>query len=415
MSVARSLGFHPDREKRRRAFEAELTAWEGVAVPLAAALNSIKGITNTLNRRRGWDSALDLALFNNSIDRETLEAMQATIQAAFPDFRRYLTAKARALGLERLAWYDLGAPVGGEGKTWSFDEAISFLLAQFGNYSPRMQNLARRAFAERWIDAEPRPGKRDGAFCMMVRVGESRILTNFKPSYDAVSVMAHELGHAYQYYNLVGRTALQRPMPMTLAETASTFCETIVRNAALAERGEAAHMEILEAALQDATQKVVDITSRVIFETGVFETRQRRELSVAELNELMLDAQRQTYGNAVDPLHPYMWAVKVHYYSVSNPYYNFPYAFGLLFGLGLYARYRADPERFKSGYDDLLSSTALADAATLAQGIGIDIRRPEFWGASLDVIRDHITRFEELAARFEARSSANGATNHHTH
>jgi oligoendopeptidase F len=263
-----------------------------------------------------------------------------------------------------------------------------------------MGRFADRTFDECWTDFEPRPGKRDGAFCMGVRRDESRVLMNFKPSFGSVSTLAHELGHAYHNLCLAERTALQRYTPMTLAETASIFCETIVKQAALQEGTEEEQLPILEATLQGSCQVVVDITSRFLFEQHVFENRAARELSAKELCDAMVDAQRQTYGDGLDPqfLHPYMWAVKPHYYG-GRSYYNFPYMFGLLFGLGLYAIYQEDPEGFKGRYDDLLSSTGLADAATLAQRFGIDIRTPEFWRGSLDQVRMDIDRFEAIAAR----------------
>jgi pepF/M3 family oligoendopeptidase len=401
MSEVRNLATNPNRDTRRTAYEAELAAWEANAVPIAAALNSIKGQVNTLGTRRGWDSPLDEALFGNSIDRETLDAMLDAVREALPDLRRYLRAKAGLLGLERLAWYDVVAPVGDPDaiRTWEFGEARVFILEQFGTYSDRMRTYAQRAFDENWIDAEPRAGKRDGAFCMHVRADESRILANFSPSYFEVSTLAHELGHGYHNINLASRTQIQQRTPMTLAETASTFCETIVRQAALAASdSETDRLQILEAALQTAFGVTVDILSRFLFESRVFEQRLQRELSVGELRDVMLDAQEETYGDGVDPelRHPYMWAVKPHYYS-SRSFYNFPYTFGLLFGLGLYARYEDDPDEFRAGYDDLLSSTGLADAATLAARFGIDTRAPEFWRGSLDVVRADIDAYEQIS------------------
>lgn len=408
MSATRNLAFDPDRSVRQNAYRAELKAWEQHALPIAAAMNSIKGEVLALTRRRGWDSPLDLALFDNRIDRETLDAMMGAAWDAFPDFRRYLRAKARLLGLDALCWYDLFAPVTGEGRTWSFSEAREFIVAQFGRYDRRLQEMAERAFRERWIDAEPRPGKVDGGFCMWLRGDESRILVNYQPAFGHVGILAHELGHAYHNLNLAHRTVLQRDMPMTLAETASIFCQTLVREAALEGASEQEQLVILENALQDACQVVVDITSRFLFERDLFERRRTRELSAAELCELMLDAQRQTYGDGLDDeaLHPYMWAVKPHYYSHSYSFYNFPYMFGLLFGLGLYARYKEAPEQFKASYDDLLSSTGMGDAADLAARFGMDIRSPSFWSSSLDVIRADIDRFEALVAR---RPAAGGA------
>ena len=400
MSQVRNLARDPDRAVRRSAHEAELAAWERAALPLASALNSIKGQVLTLSRRRRWESPLEASLFDNGIDRATLDAMMTTAREFFPDFRRYLRAKARLLGLERLAWYDLFAPVGSGGRSWRFGDAEAFIVTQFARYSPRMGDFAARAFRERWIDAEPRAGKVGGAFCMSLRRDESRILLNHDPTADSMFTLAHELGHGYHNLNLAQQTMLNRDTPMTLAETASIFCETIVRNAALQDASRDETLEILEAFLSGACQVVVDITSRFLFETALFEQRVTRDLSVAELCALMLDSQKQTYGDALDEqtLHPFMWAVKGHYYNSGFSFYNYPYMFGLLFGLGLYAAYQRAPDAFQAHYDDLLASTGLASPPELAARMGIDLRSPAFWRASLEVIRRDIDRFESLAA-----------------
>lgn len=397
MSAARNLAYDPDRDVRRSGYEAELVAWKLWEAPIAAAMNGVKGEVGTLAKRRGW-SPLEEALFHAHIDRETLDAMLSAARASFPDFRRYLKAKARYLGVERLAWYDLFAPTGKGGRSWSYGEGERFVAEQFGTYSPALQAFAERAFAERWVDAEPRPGKRDGAFCMGLRKDESRVLMNYKDAFGAVSTLAHELGHAYHNVCLAERTPLQKATPMTLAETASIFCETIIRHAALEQGSADDQFDILEAMLQGACQVVVDITCRFDFESKVFEGRAERELSGSELCNLMLDAQRGTYGDGLDPdlLHPYMWAMKPHYYSAGRSFYNFPYMFGLLFGIGLYEVYKKDPDTFRAGYDDLLSSTGLDDATALAAKFGIDIRSRGFWEAGLASIGRDIDRFESL-------------------
>ncbi len=398
MTAIRNLAMNPDREVRKRAFEAEIRAWERAAVPIAAAINSIKGVVNSLGSRRKWDSPLELALYNGNIDKQALDAMMEAGRESFPDFRRYLKAKAKALGVPALAWYDLYAPVGGEGRTWDYAEAKGFIVEHFDSYSRGLSGLAQRAFDENWIDAEPRDGKRGGAFCMRLRGDESRILANYVPSFDGVSTLAHELGHAYHNVNLAQRVYLQRFTPMTLAETASIFCQTIIKDAAIEGLEPDDQFMILEGSIQDSCAVVVDITSRFIFEQGVFDKRNERELSIDELNELMLDAQKQTYADGLDnqQLHSYMWAVKPHYYSTSLSFYNYPYMFGLLFGLGLYAQYLDNPDGFKKRYDELLSSTGLDGAAELAAGFGIDIRKSDFWRASLDVVRADIDKFEML-------------------
>jgi len=407
MSGVRNLANDPERAVRQAAYEAELSAWQSAEVPLAAALNSIKAQVNTLAQRRGWASPLEQTLFASNMDAPTLDALMEAACEAFVDFRRYLKVKAKALGLEVLAWYDLFAPLGQQ-RTWDFDQAETFIVEQFGTFSSELQALARRAFNERWIDAQPRNNKRGGAFCMSLRGEESRILSNYTPSYGGVSTLAHELGHAYHNLNLAKRTEFQRATPMTLAETASTFCETIVRKAALKDAPTGEKIAILEASLQGACQVVVDIISRFRFERAVFEQRVQRELSAEEFKALMLDAQRQTYGSGLDPerLHPYMWAVKPHYYSADRSYYNFPYLFGLLFALGLYARYEDDPKAFRASYDALLSSTGLADAAELTRRFGIEITTPAFWRGSLDVLREDIDTFERL---IEAKQQNSGS------
>lgn len=395
LTAIRNLAFEADRDLRRRAYVAELAAWEAHALPIAAAMNSIKGQMLVLSRRRGWAAPLDVALFQNHIDRETLEAMVTTAQRFFPDFRRYLKAKARALGLETLSWYDLAAPVGKSTQEWTFPTTQDFIVREFHAFSPRLGDMAARAFAERWIDAEPRDGKRGGAFCSWVRGDESRVLANFTASYSGMRTLAHELGHAYHNLVRADCTYIQRQTPMTLAETASNFGEMIVREAAFKVAPPEEQLAILESSLQGATQVIVDITSRYLFEAEVFARRQRRELTVEEFNALMLDSQRATYGDGLDAdaLHPYMWAVKPHYYG--SVFYNFPYMFGLLFSLGLFALYREAPAAFLARYDDLLAATGMEDAATLAARFGMDVRRPEFWEKSLQEIVKDIDRFEQ--------------------
>ncbi len=407
MSEAQNLAYEPDREVRRRAHEAQIGAWQAAATPLAAALNGVKGETNALAARRRWETPLDAALFDNRIDRQTLDALLGAIGDGLPDLGRYLRAKARVLGLPLLAWYDMVAPRGGSDRAWAFDEAAAFIVEQFGTYSPALAELAARAFDLRWIDAEPRPGKGGGAFCMPLRGDESRVFTNYKPAYLSMSILAHELGHAYHNLQLAHRTPLQRRTPMTRAETASIFCETIVQQAALRRADENEQLAILDGALQSVVSTVTFTAAMFRFERDVFAARRQRELSIGELNEMMLNAQQQALGDAVDPttIQPYVWAGVPHLYIPDLWFYNFPYAYGLLFGLGLYARYEADPAAFRAGYDDLLASTGLADAATLAARFGIDVRSPDFWRSSFAVVRADIDRFEELVGRHAASGS----------
>ncbi|MFO0091599.1 MAG: M3 family oligoendopeptidase [Armatimonadota bacterium] len=395
MSAVRNLAYDSDPNVRKAGYEAELAAWSRNEIPIAAAINAIKGETLLLAKRRGWGHPLEYVLFDNHMDRASLDAMMSAAQKSFPDWRRYLRAKAKALGHEGgLPWYDMFAPLGEE-RSYEYAEAEHFVEDMFRRYSDKMGDLARTSYDERWTDAGPKRGKRDGAFCMSAGQGKSRILMNFKPAFGSVATLAHELGHAYHNQCLAIRQPLQRDTPMPLAETASIFCETIIKRAALQETEGAAKVAILEASLQGACQVVVDITSRYRFEESVFAGRAERDLSPRELCDAMRAAQDSTYGDGLSCSHPYMWAVKPHYYSY-GAYYNFPYMFGLLFALGLYDVYTQDPDAFRDRYDDLLASTGMFDAATLAQRFGIDIRDEAFWQRSLGVLVEDIDEFEQL-------------------
>ena len=397
-----NLHSHPDEAVRRQAYEAELKAWDSVREPLAACLNGVKGAANTFNKHRGRTDALHQAIDLARIDRATLETMLGAMQASFPVFCKYFHAKAKRLGKERLAWWDLFAPAGRSEKTYTFDEARAFIVANFEGFSPELAAFARTAFENRWIDAEPRPGKRGGAFCMSLpAVQESRVLCNFDGSLDQVSTIAHELGHAFHNACAfqAGRTEIQRDTPMTLAETASIMNETIVMEAILAQTADPQEqLAILETQLIGDAQVIVDIYSRYLFEKEVFERREKSDLSADELCEIMERAQQAAYGDGLDGkyLHKYMWTWKPHYYYGGLPFYNFPYAFGLLFGIGLYAIYRQRGAAFVAEYKQLLASTGLASAADLAARFGIDIRRRRFWEDSLGVIAGRIERYCNL-------------------
>ena len=402
ISEIRNLAYNPNRSVRERAYQAELAAWATNAVPLAAAMNGIKGQVNVTSKRRGFASPLDEALMANRLDQATLAALVDAAEAAFPSFRRFLRAKARLLGLERLAWFDLFAPVGEATsetarERWGYPNATAFVERHFSGFSDKLGSLAHRAFSEGWIDAGPRAGKVGGAYCMPFVGEQSRILANFTPSYNGMGTLAHELGHAYHNLVQAGEPEALRGSPMVVAETASTFCENIVRQAGLGEADDEDRLVILESFLSDTTQTVVDILSRFRFERAVFEQRESRQLSPDELCGLMLDAQRSTYGDGLDPdaLHPFAWASKPHYYSTAS-FYNYPYLFGQLFGLGLYATFESEPDTFHARYDDLLRRTGQADPAELAAEFGVDISDQTFWAAGLASLESDIDAFVVL-------------------
>ena len=397
-----NLRSHPDENTRRRGYEAENVAWEAAKETLAACLNGIKGEVNTLNKRRGRKDAVHSSLDAARIDRKTLEAMLEAMRGSFPMFRRYYLSKAKKLGKDKLAWWDISAPLGKSDKTYSFEEARDFILDNFGKFSPALRAFAQRAFDNSWIDAEQREGKRGGAFCMSVAgVKESRVLCNFDGSFDQVTTIAHELGHGFhnECAFAAGKTELQQWTPMTLAETASTMCETIVSEAVLATSKDSdERLAVLESQIGGAAAVVVDIYSRYLFEKEVFERRAEAELSADDFSEIMERAQKATYGDGLDEryLQKFMWTWKPHYYSPGLSFYNYPYAFGLLFATGLYAIYQQRGPAFVEDYRKLLAATGEAPAATLAKRFGIDITTRKFWDDSLAIVGRQVDRFCEL-------------------
>ncbi len=398
MAAVRGLSTDPDLNVRKAAYEAEMRAWPTIAVACAAAMNSIKGEANVVNRRRKWKQPLDASLYSNNVSLETFNAMQSAVHASLPDFRRWMRVKAKLVGdTNGLSWWNLAAPLSISPGPISWDQGISLVKGAFASYSDRLSHLVDRSINEQWLDAEPREGKVGGAFCMSFVDDRSLVLLNWSGSVDSAQVTAHELGHAYHNTQLAHRTALQKRLPMALAETASIFCETLVVEEGLSRLQGDDRLALLDVDLIGANQVVVDIHSRFLFETEVFARRQKRTLGVSELNEIMLSAQRDAYGDGLDQstAHPHMWVLKPHYYG--SHFYNWPYTYGLLFGLGLYAQYQLDPEKFRDGYDDVLSRAGMDTAEQLGQAFGIDVTSESFWTASLDVLRARMRNYEQLA------------------
>ena len=400
MAAVRGLATDGDLATRKAAYDAEMQAWPTIAVACAGAMNSIKGEANTVNRRRNWSSPLDASLYGNSVSRATFDAMQSAVHASLPDFRKWMRVKAQLAGdTHGLSWWNLFAPLSVSPGAISWDEGISLVKGAFASYSDQLSHLVDRSLAEQWIDAEPRSGKVGGAFCMSFVKDRSLVLLNWSGSVDSAQTTAHELGHAYHNTQLAERTALQKRVPMALAETASIFCETLVVEEGLRKLQGDDRLALLNVDLIGASQVVVDIHSRFLFETEVFARRQHRTLGVSELNEIMLSAQRDAYGDGIDQstAHPHMWVLKPHYYG--SHFYNWPYTYGLLFGLGLYARFQHDPEHFRSGYDDVLSRAGMDTAEQLGAAFGLDVTDEAFWTASLDVLRARMTDFNTLAQK----------------
>ena len=399
LSAIRNLAYSPDGAVRKAAFAAELACYDKIKDPVAFALNSIKLETINECHLRGYDSPLDMTLRHSHLSRKTLDAMFSAMDDYLPKFWEYLKAKAEALGHKNgLPWYDMFAPMGGSSKTYTTEDAKAYLLNIFGKFDKDLHDMVERAFDDAWIDFYPRDGKVGGAFCAGVEcLGESRVLTNFDGAFTDIVTLAHELGHAFHNLNLKDQRMLNKDYSMPVAETASTFNECVVMNAAIAAATDKNEkLALIESQLQDATQIICDIYSRYRFEASVFENREAEFMPADRLCELMLAAQKQSYGDGLDPdcLHPYMWVCKSHYYGPI--FYNFPYAFGGLLARGLYAKYQEEGSAFVPKYKAFLRATPVATAEDAAKVAGIDLTQKAFWEKGLKMLSDEIDEFVRL-------------------
>lgn len=401
LSAVRALAYDGDADTRRRAYEAELASYKKIELPMSFCLNNLKAEGETMAALKGYKGVLDMALAHSRMDEETLEAMWTAIREALPELREYFKAKGRLLGHENgLPFYDLFAPVGQSTRTYTVEEARALLLDLFGKFCPEMGEMMRTAFDEGWIDMYPREGKSGGAFCSGYYAKNiSRVMTNFAGSSSDVSTLAHELGHAFNNRMLHHKPIMMTETPMPLAETASTFNETLLISQLLKTATPEEELTLLDSCLTEQTQTMVDIYSRFLFEQKVVAAQADHALDVDELKETMLWAQEQSYGDGLDPeyRHPYMWACKSHYYSTGVHFYNFPYAFGGLFARGLYARYEKEGEAFVPVYCDLLSRFGSDTIANVTASVGIDVTTPDFWREAVESVLVQVRRFVELA------------------
>ncbi len=401
LSAVRALAYDGDADTRRRAYEAELASYKKIELPMSFCLNNIKAEGETMAALKGYKGVLDMALAHSRMDEKTLEAMWTAIREALPEVRKYFKAKGRLLGHENgLPFYDLFAPVGQSTRTYTVEEARALLLDLFGKFCPEMGEMMRTAFDEGWIDMFPREGKSGGAFCSGYYAKNiSRVMTNFAGSASDVSTLAHELGHAFNNRMLHHKPIMMTETPMPLAETASTFNETLLISQLLKTATPEEELTLLDSCLTEQTQTMVDIYSRFLFEQKVVAAQADHALDVDELKETMLWAQEQSYGDGLDPeyRHPYMWACKSHYYSTGVHFYNFPYAFGGLFARGLYARYEKEGEAFVPVYCDLLSRFGSDTIANVTASVGIDVTTPDFWREAVESVLVQVRRFVELA------------------
>ena len=401
LAEVRNLAYSKDEKIRKNCYDAELKAYEGIEDSVAMALNNIKRQANINVELRGFKSVIDMTLQNSNMSQKTLNALISAIEQELPKLRQYFKLKAKALGYKKgLPFYDLFAPMGELTKSYTYEEARDLVVDVYQSFSSEMAASAKRAFDNNWIDLLPYNGKVGGAFCAyQPTLHQARVLTNFTGSLSDVQTLAHELGHAYHGYVMSYNPPLQWDHPMQLAETASTFAQLLMTKKMLSDfTNPEDKLTLIEYSLEEDTQVVVDILCRYLFENKVVNTPIEQPLSATDMKNMMLEAQDESYGDGLDPefKHPYMWLCKGHYYSAGLNFYNWPYAFGMLYARGLYVKYLENKEEFVKNYDEMLRNTCKMDVEDVAKTMGIDITKKSFWLSSLKQVEEDIDEFKAL-------------------
>lgn len=384
---AESLLDHPRREIREAVFKGWEEAWEKETDVLALALNNLAGFRRAIQRRRGYRDPLDEPLEINRLQRKTLEAMWEAVDGARPRLRAYLQAKARFLGLEKLSWFDLSAPLFPDAPSLSYDEAAEIILREFSRLDPELYAMAKRAFEEGWIEAEDRPGKAQGGFCTRFNgARQSRIFLTFGGTLPDAATIAHELGHAYHNEQLFEVPPLSRRVPMALAETASTFAEVRVAKASLeAARDPKERLLLLDRRLQQSVTYLMNIRARFLFEVAFYQRREKGPVGVDDLKEGMLAAQKEAYADSLALYHPTFWASKAHFYITGVPFYNFPYTFGYLLTAALLRRAEEEGPSFLPRYREFLRESGRMTVEDLVErALGEDIGKVAFWEKAVE-------------------------------
>ena len=388
---AQNLLGSADREERREGLAALERAWEGVADHCARALTHIVGTRQTLNDRRGVDDLADTC-FGQRLSRETLSALLVASRRAQPLLVRYLGARAKVLGVEQCGWEDLGASLG-EGADWDWESSEAFILEHFASWSPELAEFARTAFDGRWIEAEDRNHKRPGGWCARAPLsGESRIFMTHGGNFRSTVTLAHELGHAYHNHVTRDLNPSRREIPSTLAETASVFAESIVRDAALQAAPQRQKLAMLDARLSAGVSFLMNVPARYDFERALYTMRRRGDLDPAELCEAMVRIQKDWYGDALSSWAPHFWASKLHFYISHFAFYNYPYTFGYLFAQLVYNRLQQTGDR--EAYIDILRRTGWQQSEDLARDtLGLDLEDPDTWWQAIAPLEQDLEAF----------------------
>jgi oligoendopeptidase F len=388
-----------DRSVRKEVFAAWEKAWGEKEDFYAKTLNHLAGFRLNVYKLRGWEDVLKEPLDINRMKKETLDAMWEVISDNKEPFVRFLNRKAGLLGLEKLSWFDLDAPIGSAESKMSYQQGAGFIVDNFAQFGKEMADFAKMAFEDNWIEAEDRPGKAPGGFhTFFPESSQSRIFMTYSGTPSNVSTLAHELGHGFHTYAMRDLHLLNRNYAMNVAETASTFAEMIVSDASVKNaQTKEEKLGLLEDKVQRSVALLMNIHARFLFETKFYEERKQGVVNPERLGELMKNAQQEAYGGALEEYHPLFWASKLHFFITGVPFYNFPYTFGYLFSLGIYAMALEEGKGYEEKYIALLKDSASMTVEELAQKhLNVDLTKKDFWEKAVRMCVDDVEEFMAL-------------------
>ncbi len=402
-SQRNTLIVNGNRAVRASAFEGANTALAAHEQTLAASLNAIAGERLTLYRHRSVPHFLDEACRQARISRKTLDALMEGISRRNHLAQDVFRFRSHQLGITDPRFHDLHAPLGkGTNEKRSWESAVSLVDKAFSSAYPDLGAFFREMIEKRWIDYSPRDNKRPGGFCTSSSLNrESRIFMTYQGTMDAIMTLAHEAGHAWHNRKLNQRRSLATHYPMTLAESASTFAEMILSEGVIEDPSfsDAQKIELLDADTERVLSFLLDIPMRFHFESAFYTERAKGTVPVSRIKEIMTKTQQEVFGDTLvkGGEDPYFWASKLHFYIDDVSFYNYPYAFGYLLSLALFARFREEGKGFLPGYERFLAETGMKSCETvIADNLGEDIGDPDFWVRAIDEVQRPFGRLKEL-------------------
>ena len=401
LSVGQTINLrsHPNEEVRKKAHHALEDIWKEKEELFAQILNHIAGFRLQVYKNRGTDNVLAEPLIENRLKEETLNAMWSAVSKFKKPFINYLNEKAKMNGDIKMQSYNFWAPIGKSNQKIEYKDAINFILEHFSHFGDELGNFTRQAFDNEWIEAEDRSNKSAAAFCAGFPLsGESRVFMTYGERITNVLTLVHELGHAFHNYAMKPVDGMNRQYPLSIAETASTFSEQIILDAAL-EKAESTEEKLflLDEKLKRSVMNFMNIHSRFLFEKKFYDERKKGFVSSTRLNELMQEAFDVAYEGSLDnpSLHSWIWTP--HYYITKSPFYNFQYTFGYLFSLSLYAKSKEKGKEFEKEYIELLrDSGSMSTEDLVMKHLKADITSEKFWENGIKLCVKDVENFINL-------------------